>query len=461
MNEICDLPLDRLSRLLRRGALSPSEVVEAYLARIEALEGTLNTYITMTADQARAAARESERRRNGAELGPLDGVPLALKDLIDVAGVATTNGMGALRHAVAAEDAEVTRRLKAAGAVLLGKLNMHEGALGMTTDNIHFGKCRNPWDTAATPGGSSGGSGAAVAAGLAAGALGSDNMGSIRIPSAFCGIAGLKPSHGLVGTRGVVELSWSTGVVGPMARGVDGLAILMSVLAGPDPQDPWARQTPEALDFTLPEAPELAGLKIGVPEDFACKPAPEMARAFERAAAVLGELGAEIRPLALEGLTASRMTCLLIVEAEGAVAYARYLDDPTVVFAAEVRQQLDYGRDLPAAKLVGALKARALLRRRVEALFQEVDLLISPTTPRAALSFDEAVPATTPGYMALANLCGLPALSVPMGFDADGLPLGLQLMAAPFRDPLVLRAGKAYERATDWHERRPGPVAAT
>ena len=211
--------------------------------------GHLNAYITMTAGQARAAARESERRRNGAELGPLDGVPLALKDLIDVAGVATTNGMGALRHAGAAEDAE------------------------------------------------------------------------------------------------------------------------------------------------------------------------------------------------------------------GAVAYARYLDDPTVVFAAEVRQQLDYGRNLPVAKLVGALKARALLRHRVEALFQEVDLLISPTTPRAALSFDQAAPANTPGYMALANLCGLPALSVPMGFDADGLPLGLQLIAAPFRDPLVLRAGKAYERATDWHERRPEPVA--
>jgi len=460
MNEICDLPLDRLSRLLRRGALSPSEAVEAYLARIEALDGVLNAFIEVTADQARAAARESDRRRNGAELGPLDGVPLALKDLIDVSGVATTNGMGALRHAVAAEDAEVTRRLKAAGAVLLGKLNMHEGALGMTTDNIHFGKCRNPWNTAATPGGSSGGPGAAVAAGLAAGALGSDNMGSIRIPSSFCGIAGLKPSHGLVGTRGVVELSWSTGAVGPMARGVDGLAILMSVLAGPDPRDPWARQTPEALDFTLPEAPELAGLKIGVPEDFACKPAPETARAFERAAGVLGDLGAEIRPMAIEGLTASRMTCLLIIEAEGAVAYARYLDDPTVVFAAEVRQQLDYGRDLPVAKLVGALKARDLLRRRVEALFQEVDLLMSPTTPRAALSFDEAAPANTPGYMALANLCGLPALSVPMGFDADGLPLGLQLIAAPFRDPLVLRVGKAYERATDWHERRPEPVAA-
>jgi aspartyl-tRNA(Asn)/glutamyl-tRNA(Gln) amidotransferase subunit A len=348
--------------------------------------------------------------------------------------------------------------LKTAGAVLLGKLNMDEVALGMTTDNIHFGKCRNPWDTAATPGGSSGGSGAAVAAGLAAGALGSDNMGSIRIPASFCGIAGLKPSHGLVGTRGVVELSWSTGAVGPMARGVDGLAMLMSVLAGPDPREPWSRQTNEALDFTLPEAPELAGLKIGVPEDFGYKPAPETARTFERATGVLGELGAEIRPIAVDGLTTSRMTCLLIIEAEGAVAHARHLGDPTVVFAAEVRRLLDYGRNMPVAKLVGALKARGLLRRRVEALFREVDLLMSPTTPRAALTFDQAVPASTPGTMALANLCGLPALSVPMGFDGDGLPLGLQLIGAPFRDPLVLRVGKAYEQATDWHERRPEPV---
>ena len=456
MNEICDLPLDRLARLLRRGEASPSEAVEAYLARIEALDGALNAFIEVTAEQARAAARDSERRRNGAELGPLDGVPLALKDLIDVAGVATTNGMEILRHAIAVEDAEVTRRLKAAGAVLLGKLNMHEGALGVTTDNIHFGRCRNPWNTAATPGGSSGGSGAAVAAGLAAGALGSDNMGSIRIPSAFCGIAGLKPSNGLISTHGMVELSWSTGAVGPMARGVDGLAMLMAVLAGPDPRDPWVRQTPEALDFTLPEAPDLASLKIGVPEDFGCEPALDTARALERAAGVLRELGAEIRPIAIEGLTASRMTCLLIIEAEGAVAYARHLDDPTVDFAADVRQQLDYGRAMPTAKLAVALKARALLQRRVATLFQEVDLLMSPTTPRAAQTFDGAAPADTPSYMALANLCGLPALSVPMGFDVDGMPLGLQLMAAPFRDPLVLRAGKAYQQATDWHERRPG-----
>jgi aspartyl-tRNA(Asn)/glutamyl-tRNA(Gln) amidotransferase subunit A len=243
-----------------------------------------------------------------------------------------------------------------------------------------------------------------------------------------------------------------------MARGVDGLALLMAVLAGPDPRDPWSRRSPATLDFTLPEAPALAGLRIGVPEDFGCAPEPEAAGAFERAAAVLGELGAEVRPVAIDRLAAARMACLLIIEAEGAVAYAGYLDDPEVVFAADVRQQLDYGRTMPAAKLAGAYQARALLRRRIEALFQEVDLLICPATPRAARSFDEAIPADTPSYMALANLCGLPALSLPMGFDGDGMPLGLQVMAAPFRDPLVLRAGKAYEQATGWHQRRPEPA---
>jgi aspartyl-tRNA(Asn)/glutamyl-tRNA(Gln) amidotransferase subunit A len=247
-----------------------------------------------------------------------------------------------------------------------------------------------------------------------------------------------------------------------MTRGVDGLALLMSVLAGPDPRDPWSRQAPGApgaLDFTLPESPELTGLKIGVPEDFGCAPGPDAARAFEAAATVLGELGAEIRPVTIEDLAGARLACLLIIEAEGALAYAHHLDDPKVVFAADIRQQLEYGRTMPAAKLTAAHRARALLRRHVERLFQEVDLLISPTTPRAANSFDVAVPADTPSTMALANLCGLPALSLPMGFDGAGMPLGLQVMAAPFRDPLVLRAGKAFEEATDWHERRPEPAA--
>ena len=456
MSDVPDFPLDRLCSLMRDRALDPREVVEAYLDRIEALNGVLNAYITVTADQARAQAAESERRhRDGTTLGPLDGVPIALKDLIDVAGIATSNGMAVRRDAIAETDAEIVRRLKAAGAVLLGKLNMHEGALGAINDNIHFGFCHNPWDVGRTPGGSSGGSGAAVASGLAAGAIGSDNMGSIRIPSAFCGIAGLKPTNDLVSIRGTVELSWTTGTVGPMTRGVNGVELLMSVLAGPDAKNPSSRQAPKALEFTPPDVPTLAGLKVGLPEPFSATPEPRVAAAFEQALAVLIDLGAEIRPVEIEGLERSRKACLLIIESEAAVSYREYMDDPAVEFSADVRQQLDYGRALSSAKLVGAFRARGLLKRRVEAVFREVDVLVAPTTPCPAHCFDDAAPTEVAAYMALANLCALPALSVPMGFTEAGLPLGLQIMAAPFQDPLTLRVGKAYEQATDWHLRRP------
>ena len=459
MKEIPDLSLDHLCGLMQDGALGPREVVESYLERIRSTDGTLNAYVTVTADEARAQAAESERRhREGATLGPLDGVPIALKDLIDVAGVATSNGMAVRRHATAGTDAEVVRRLKTAGAVFLGKLNMHEAAMGATNDNIHFGRCHNPWAVDHTPGGSSGGSGAAVAGGLAAGALGSDNMGSIRIPAAFCGIAGLKPTNDLVSTRGTVEFSWTTGSVGPMTRGVDGVALLMSVLAGADAEDPLSRASPDGLDFTMPESPTLTGLKVGLPKPFSIAPEPGVANAFERALAVLAKIGCEIRPVRIDALEGSRLACLLIIEAEGAVSYGRHLDDPAVEFAADIRQQLDYGRALSPAKLVGAFRTRGLLQRAVETVFREVDVLVTPTTPCPAHSFDEAGPTELAVFMALANLCALPALSVPMGFTETGLPLGLQIMAAPFRDPLALRVGKAYEQATEWHLQRPEPA---
>ena len=455
MNDVPDLSLNTLCGLIRDHALGPREVVDAYLERIEAADGVLNAYITVTADEARAQADESERRhRQGAALGPLDGVPMALKDLIDVAGVVTSNGMAVRRNAIAETDAEVVRRLEAAGAVLLGKLNMHEAAMGASNDNMHFGRCHNPWAVGRTPGGSSGGAGAAVAGGLTACALGSDNMGSIRIPSAFCGIAGLKPTNDLVSTRGMVELSWSTGTVGPMTRGVDGVALLMSVLAGPDVENPRSRTAHVTLDFALPDEPALAGLKVGLPETFSTAPEPEVASAFEQALAVLSELGAEFRPVEIEGLEHSRKACLLIIEAEAAVSYGVHMDDPEVAFAPDIRQQLDYGRALSSAKLVDAFRTRGLLRRRLEAIFREVDVLVTPTTPCPAHSFDETGPKELAAYMALANLCALPGLSVPMGCTEAGLPLGLQIMAAPFRDPLVLRLGKAFEQRTDWHLRR-------
>ena len=441
MNEICDLPLDRLARLLRRGEASPSEVAEAFLARIQALDGTLNAYIEVISDQARAAARESEKRRNGAELGPLDGVPLALKDLIDVAGVATTNGMEVLRHARAAEDAEVTRRLKAAGAVLLGKLNMHEGALGMTTDNIHFGKCRNPWNTAATPGGSSGGSGAAVAAGLAAGALGSDNMGSIRIPSSFCGIAGLKPSNGLVSTRGMVELSWSTGAVGPMARGVDGLAMLMSVLAGPDPRDPRAQPGNSGFRASA-EAPK-APRRVAFSRTLGITPVdPEVAEICAAAARRFEALGATVEEAHpdFSGAHEAFQTLRAVSFATGhAVEFAEHRDK----LKSDVIWNIEKGLKLTGEEVARAERLRARLVANMVAFFQTYDLLLAPATivppfpvgDRTVTECDGQVFETYIDWLAIVyavTLTSAPALSLPCGFTRDGLPVGLQ-MVGPLR----------------------------
>ena len=380
---------------------------------------------------------------------------MALKDLLDVAGVVTTNGMESLRGHVAAADAAVTERLKAAGAVLLGKLNMHEAAMGATNDNPHFGRCLNPWDHAHSPGGSSGGSGAAVAAGLCAGALGTDNMGSVRIPAAFCGVAGLKPSNGLVSTRGMHQLSWSTATIGPLCRGVGGVALLMAALAGHDPLCADSARPPRAPAFALPSRPSLRGLRLGVVTPYVEDSEPETRAAFAEALHVFTALGAEVAPVAIAGLEHARLQCLLIIEAEGAVALEDVLADPHARLGEDVRHQLVYGARMPSTKLVKALRFRTELRHRMTEVFARCDALLAPTTPVPAVTFAQGAPATLSAHMPLGNLCEMPALSLPMGFSAAGLPLGLQIMAAPFDDALTLRVGLAYEQATDWHLRLP------
>lgn len=456
MEEIAALTLSELSARLQWGRLSAVAATDGYLENIEARDGRLNAFIGVTADAARTEAAASALRLGKGRLrGPLEGVPLAIKDLLDVAGTPTTSGMVA--HAPAAEsDAEVVRRLRAAGAVVLGKLNMHEAALGPTNDNPHFGACHNPWQHGFTPGGSSGGAGAAVAAGLCAGALGSDNMGSVRIPAAFCGVAGLKPTHGLLSTRGMAPLSWSTGTVGPLARDVAGIALMMEALAGYDPACQESRQPPGPLDFALAARPSLGRLKVGVPENLiAGQSEPEVERAFREALGVLEGLGAQVVPLQIADIEAARKQCLKIIVAEGAYTMADMLADPAHPASAEVRQFLAYGRDMPAQKLVGALQYRRTLRHRIAETFQTVDALATPTTPLPAFALGGEAPAELAHFLAPASLCGLPALSLPMGFSAAGLPLGLQIMAPPFHDGLTLRIGHAYQRATDWHQRRP------
>jgi aspartyl-tRNA(Asn)/glutamyl-tRNA(Gln) amidotransferase subunit A len=454
---LLDLPLAEVAQALHREEAGAVELTEACLARIEALEPHLNCFITVTGEQARRDAQAAgQRLKAGRPLSALDGVPLAVKDLLDVEGVPTTNGLGALRNHVARADAAVVQRLREAGAVLLGKLNMHEAAMGASNDNPWYGRCHNPWRHGHSPGGSSGGSGAAVAAGLCPGALGTDNMGSVRIPAALCGIAGLKPTWGLVSTRGMQQLSWSTGAIGPLARGVDGLAILMKILAGHDPACEESRPAPEHLSFRVPEPAGVAGLRLGVPQALLPELHEASVRAaFQAALATLAELGAEIRPVHLEGLEQGRKQCLLIIEAEAAVACEALLAQEPPPFSPDVLPLLQYGQRMAAPRLVKAQRFRERLGERTRALFGEVDALLTPTSPVPGYSFEEGVPDDLAVNLALANLCGLPALSLPMGFSADGLPLGLQIMAAPFHDPLVLRIGKAYEAATDWHRRRP------
>ena len=456
MIDLGSAALADVSQSLQAREVSAAELVRAYLARIEALEPRINSYITVLGEQALAAAAESDRRLAGGEArGPLEGVPLAVKDLLDVVGAPTSNGIGAWRERMARSDAEVVRRLKAAGAVILGKLNMHECALGGTNDNPHFGKCRNPWQPDYVPGGSSGGSGASVAAGLCAGSLGTDNMGSVRIPAAFCGVAGLKPSNGLVSTRGMHQLSWSTATIGPLCRGVQGVALLMSVLAGYDPLCADAARPARAPDFALPARPSLQGLRLGIVDAYVEDCEPETRAAFDRTVRVLADLGAGVTPLTIAQVAQARMQCLLIIEAEGAVALEHVLADAQAPLGQDVRSQLTYGANMPTAKLVKAQRYRTELRHHMEQVFARCDALLSPTTPIPAVTFAGGAPATLPAHMPIANLCGAPALSLPMGFNAAGLPLGLQIMAAPFADDMALRVGLAYEQATDWHLRHP------
>lgn len=456
MSEIGNMPLLEISQQIQERKATPVEITEEMLKRIETLDGPINSYITVTAELAREAAQKSAARwEAGESLGPLDGVPLAIKDLIDVAGVNTTNGMEIMRGAVAGTDAEVTRRLKEAGAVILGKLNMHEAAMGPTNDNIHFGRCHNPWKPGYSPGGSSGGSGASVAAGLCAGALGTDNMGSVRIPSAFCGIAGLKPTNGLVSTRGIRQLSWSTVAIGPMTRGVDGVALMMEVMAGHDPLCEDSIKPVQPLGFRLPPEPSVKGLRMGIIESAMDDSSPEIREAFAQSLNVLEAQGAELEPVGIDDLERARMQCLLIIEAEGGVALDFVLEDEQLPVDPEVRAQLKYGATMPTSKLVRAQRFRTQIQHKVAALFDDFDVLLSPTTPIPGLSFEAGAPDYLPAHMPLANLCNLPGLSVPMGFSAEGLPLGLQIMAAPLSDALTLRVGKAYEQATDWHTRRP------
>lgn len=453
MSDPTTLTIVQAAAAFRAGSLSANALLDAYLARIERHDPTLNCFITIMEEEAREAASEADRRRaEGALRSPLDGIPIGLKDNIDVTGVPTTNGMNWRR--VPGEDAHVVARLRQAGAVIVGKLNMHEGAFGATTDNPHHGRTHNPWRRGYTPGGSSGGSAAAVAARLCTAALGTDTMGSVRMPAAYCGIAGLIATKGLVSTRGVVPLSFSLDRVGPLCRSVGDLGLMIEAMVGFDAASPESARPPDTPPDTpmdpLMDRGGLSGWNVGVLANFeTIEQESEIKIAFADVLRIIEESGADIQILDLAGFdpAATRRAGLLISEAEAAFALKSEMSASPGAISAEFLKMLEYGRDAPAWRLVKAQRMVAECGNAFRRLFDEVDLVATPTTPQTAFSFERAAPDHQAEFAAIANFSGCPALSLPCGLSSDGLPVGVQLIAPPLQETRLLGAAAGIERA--------------
>ena len=464
-HDLTELTVAAAAKAIRDRSVSPLELTEAYLRRIERLNPRLNAYVTITADRARADARRAtEEISKAPPRGALHGVPIGLKDLFETAGIRTTAGSKFFADYVPKSDCTVARKLAEAGSVLLGKLNTHEFAYGVTNDNPHTGTCRNPWDPSRIPGGSSGGSGAAIAASLAATTLGTDTGGSIRIPASLCGAAGLKPTYGRVSKAGVFPLSFLFDHPGPIARTVEDAAIVLDAIAGYDPADPVSVRAPVE-PYAAALGRGVKGMRVGVPRGYFYERLDdEVGSAVEAALGTLRDLGAEVRDLDLPSAEAGMMALFGVVLAEAQHIHAERLRGRASDFGADVRAILEQ----PAPKtpeLVAALGKTYELTVAFQRALETVDVLVTPTTPIPAVRIGEDTVrrggVDEPSLLALIrctapfNATHLPALSLPCGFTRDGLPIGLQIAGRAFDEATVLAAGHAYEQATEWHRRRP------
>jgi aspartyl-tRNA(Asn)/glutamyl-tRNA(Gln) amidotransferase subunit A len=466
--ELAFLDAVELARLIRTRQVSPVELVRLYLERIDRLDGRLRAYITVCREEALQAAQRAEAAvAAGPTLGPLHGVPFAVKDQIDAAGLRTTMGSRVLPDMVPAADATVVARLRAAGAVLLGKLNLTEFALGGTRE-FPFGQPRNPWNPEHDPGGSSSGSGIATATGLCGFALGEDTGGSVRSPAAWCGTVGVRPTWGRVSRHGVFPLSWSMDAVGPLSRSVRDSALILFVIGGRDERDPTTSRRPVP-DVSRTLGDGVTGLRLGVVRELTAgaETQAEVRGAVEAAAARLGALGASVKDVSLPLLPLAGAAFMALADSEGAGLHARWLRARPGDYDAGTRRRLLAAGLLPAAVYHEAQRARALIRRQVLEALRDHDALLAPmahtaappiAAGRAPITGKEDVGPrffTRRCYGSPASLGGIPALSVPCGFTASGLPIGLQVMGRPFDEATVLKVAHAYEQATDWHRRRP------
>ena len=460
---LCDLDLKGVSDAIAAGKISSLEATDAYLRRIEKYDGVLQSYITVMADaaRARAAAADSAGQRRERR-GPLQGVPIALKDLIAVAGVRMTAGSRVLADHVPTADAFVTQRLHEAGAVILGKLSLHEFAWGRPATDGPFPTGRNPWDVRRAPAGSSSGSAVAVAAGLCAGALGSDTGGSIRGPAAMVGIVGHKPTYGLVSRRGAVPMDWSLDHIGPMTRSVWDSAVLLQAIAGEDPGDSSTRGA-RVHDYTRSLEAGVKGMRLGLLRRYYVDWPGLHDDVRAAALAAFEELkrqGARVEDVHAPTLDLA-MAAWVAFLAEMYEYHAATLRARSRDYRESLRPRIYMGALVTAPDYLRAQRVRARLLREVNALLEHADALVFPGQASPAIPFEEVtmkgVMPTSGRFTAPWNLLGLPAVVVPCGVSADGMPVSIQIVGRAFDDATVLRVARAYERATDWHTRRPPP----
>jgi aspartyl-tRNA(Asn)/glutamyl-tRNA(Gln) amidotransferase subunit A len=458
-NELPLLDLAEASLAVQKKEVSPVELTRACLERIDRLNPQLNAFITMTADSALDEARKAEAQiARGEWKGPLHGIPLAVKDLLETAGVRTTAASAVLKDYVPSADAEVIRRLKAAGAVLLGKLNLHEFAYGGSGIIGHFGPARNPWNTGHVTGGSSSGSGAAVAACLCYGAIGTDTAGSIRLPAAYCGITGLKPTYGLVSTRGVVPLSWSLDHVGPMARTAADAALMLQAIAAYDPLDIYCQKFPPVYYPSAIEG-KTSALRLGVARDFWNEVDAEITLAVDTAVAALGKITAGVQDVDLT--TQADRT---VVRCEPFAYHQKYLPQQESVYDPETLKRIRSGADVTAPQFLQAYRELLQQRRQILQVFERIDLILTPTAPvlPPSLAALQAEPEQLRGKELFMlrntrpfNILGLPTISLNCGCSKSGLPIGLQITGAPGAEGAVLALAHVYQKQSDWHKQRP------
>jgi aspartyl-tRNA(Asn)/glutamyl-tRNA(Gln) amidotransferase subunit A len=467
-DELAFLGAAKLASLVRERRVSPVELVRVYLKRIERLDARLRAYITVLPETALETARKAETAvMRGDALGPLHGVPYAVKDQFDTAGVLTTLGSRILRHHVPVENATAISRLNEAGGLLLGKLNLTEFALGGTRE-FPFGQPRNPWNPDHDPGGSSSGSGIAVAAALCAASLGEDTGGSVRTPASWCGVVGLRPTWGRVSRHGSFPLSWSMDTAGPLTRTVEDAALLLRVIAGHDPRDPLTSRRPVP-DYVVALDAGVRGLRIGIIREltFAGDTDVEVRGAVLEAARRLQELGAAVEETSLSLVPLAGAIFMALADADGAGLHQHWLRTRAPDYDEGTRRRRVTASRIPAALYQQAARARVLLRMELRDALVRHDLLLCPTAHQAAPPIAAGRAAVTTraevagrfftrrSYVTPAALAGTPAIALPCGFTRAGLPLSLQLLGRPFDEATLLRAARAYEQETDWSGRRP------